>query len=71
MTRHPRARYVGVNFNSTYVIEEKLIREIVSLERQLENVELVDNTFDFSMMQTYKEMIHCRREMLNDLPRKT
>ena len=54
--------------NDTGLLKEQLVREITSLERLRENVNLADNTVDFSMIQTYKEMIHCRREMLNGLP---
>lgn len=69
MTKRQRAQYVGINFNNTRSLKEQLIREITSLERQRESVSLSENTVDFSMMQTYKEMIHCRREMLSGLPR--
>ena len=69
MAKHQRAQHVGIEFNSTSLLKEQLIREITSLERQRDNVRLVNNTVDFSMLQTYKEMIHCRREMLSGLPR--
>lgn len=70
MARQLHPEHVGINFNSTEPMREQLIREITSLERQLEHLRLSDsNTVDFSMLQTYKELIQCRKGMLNDLPR--
>ena len=69
MAKHQRAHHVGIGFNSTSLLKDQLIREITDLERQRDGVRLVNNTVDFSMLQTYKEMIHSRREMLSDLPR--
>lgn len=69
MTRAQRPPHVGVSFNSTAPLREQLIREITSLERQLEHMKLNQMHVDFSMLQTYKEMIHSRREMLGSLPR--
>jgi hypothetical protein len=69
MAKRQRAQHVGIDFNNTYLLKEQLIREITSLERQRENVRMTDKTVDFSMLQTYKEMIHSRREMLAGLPK--
>lgn len=59
---------LGVNFNRTEPLREKLIGEITRFERQLDSLKLKDQTVDFSMIQTYKELIHSRKEMLNRLP---
>lgn len=67
--RQPRAEHIGVTFQSIPKVKEQLIREITNLERQLEAMRLSDDMIDFSMLQTYKEMIHSRREMLDHLPR--
>lgn len=69
MSRTPRAAHVGVSFNRMAPLRMQLIREITCLERQLEHMKLNQMSVDFSMLQTYKEMIHCRREMLGSLPR--
>lgn len=69
MVRVHRDAHVGINFNSTTALQLQLIREITSLERQLEHLKLNQMRVDFSMLQTYKEMIHSRREMLGTLPR--
>ena len=55
---------------TTKPLREKLMREITHLERQLEQLRLDDDGkgIDFSMLQTYKELIQCRRGMLKELP---
>jgi hypothetical protein len=60
---------LGVNFNPTEQLQEKLIAEITAFERQLDSTELHEQTVDFSMIQTYKELIYSRRTMLDKLPR--
>lgn len=59
---------LGVNFNPTEQLREKLIGEITRFERQLDSIKLRDQTVDFSMIQTYKELIQCRKAMLDQLP---
>ena len=70
MARQFHPEHVGINFNSTNPLREQLIREITNLERQLESLRLTDDgkDIDFSMLQTYKELIQCRKGMLSDLP---
>jgi len=41
--------------------------EITSLERQLERISVDATTVDFAMLETYKEMIHSRRQLLSSL----
>ncbi|TQV77605.1 hypothetical protein FKG94_14615 [Exilibacterium tricleocarpae] len=60
-----------MSFQSINQVKEQLIREITNLERQLEHMRVNDDTVNFSMVQTYKEMIHSRREMMAHLPRST
>lgn len=71
MARRHRQQPVGISLNNTVSLEQKLVREITSLKRQLESVKLRENTVDFCMLQTYKEMIHSRQVLLNGLPRRT
>lgn len=59
---------VGVNLGHTDPLRDKLIAEITAYERQQAALKLHDNKFNFSMVQTYKELIHARREMLQHLP---
>jgi len=60
---------LGVNFNPTEQLQEQLIAEITAFERQLDSAEMHGQLEDFSMIQTYKELIHSRRTMLDKLPR--
>jgi len=71
MAKQLHPEHVGINFNNTDPLREQLIREITNLERQLEHLRLTDDGegIDFSMLQTYKELIQCRKGMLSDLPR--
>lgn len=67
--RQPRATYVGINFNNTVFLKDRLRNEITKLERQLQTLRLSEDAANFSMVQTYKEMIKYRQLMLSDLPR--
>lgn len=62
------AKLVNVDSHNTNLLREQLIREITGLERQLEQLKISDNNRDFSLQQTYREMIHSRRGMLTSLP---
>lgn len=69
MAKPQPALGVGINLNRTEQLREKLIAEITQYERQLVALKLDNNRVDFSMIQTYKELIHARQELLNSLPR--
>lgn len=58
----------SANLKGTGPLREKLVGEITRFERQLDALKGSDEPVDFSMLQTYKELIHSRREMLNQLP---
>lgn len=60
---------LGASFNRTEQLQEQLIAEITAFERQLDSAEMHGEQKDFSMIQTYKELIHSRRTMLDKLPR--
>ena len=59
----------GVALRSTGAVKEKLLQELVALEKQMDLLEDRAATIDFSMLQTYKEMIHSRRVFFNQLHR--
>lgn len=63
--------HIGVRYNRTQKLREKLIREITGFQRQLEALRLQSGPVDFSMLQTYKEMIACRQQLLNGLPKES
>ncbi|KKK63308.1 hypothetical protein LCGC14_2995620, partial [marine sediment metagenome] len=54
---------------NTVLVKEKLLEELVELEKQMEVLESQNAFTDFSMMQTYKEMIHSRKSFFNELNR--
>lgn len=66
--RQPRATHVGVTFNDTVMLKAQLQLEITKLERQLDAMRGSEQAANFGVMQTYKEMIHARKETLNGLP---
>ncbi len=57
----------GANLNDTHALKEKLMREMLELDKQRELLETGAFKHDFSMVQTYKEMIHARRVLLDQL----
>ena len=67
--KQPRAAHVGVNFNNTTLLKARLQDEITQLERQLQHLRQSDQAANFAMLESYKEMIHSRRELLSGLPR--
>jgi hypothetical protein len=57
----------GANLNDTNALKEKLMREMLELDKQRAALETGASKHDFSMVQTYKEMIHSRRVLLDQL----
>jgi len=68
MARSHRTPGIGVTLSSTEPLRDKLIAEITEYKRQQAALKLNGNTVNFSMIQTYKELIHARRTMLQHLP---
>lgn len=50
-------------------VREHLLKEIVELESKLEHLKSASSPPDFSLMQTYREMIHARKELFHQLAR--
>ncbi|MGK0441009.1 MAG: hypothetical protein ACJA0N_000804 [Pseudohongiellaceae bacterium] len=59
----------GVSLQNTGLVKAKLLEELVELEAQMDRLKSTSNTVDFSMMQTYKEMIHSRQVFYKELDR--
>lgn len=59
----------GVPLHNTMLVKEKLLEELVELEKQKKHLEQKNCAVDFSMLQTYKEMIHSRRLFFKELNR--
>ena len=68
MQRSPATRLVNVDNGNSTSIREQLMREITTLERKLVQLKTLDGGIDYSLAQTYREMIHSRREMLATMP---
>jgi hypothetical protein len=50
------------------LLRDKLLREISDYERQLAELKLNGAQVNFTMIQTYKELINARQTMLRRLP---
>lgn len=55
--------------SNTPAVREHLLKEIVELESRLEHLKTAGGPPDFSLMQTYKEMIQARKELFHQLNR--
>ncbi|MGH1374137.1 MAG: hypothetical protein ACRBBW_19000 [Cellvibrionaceae bacterium] len=62
------ASLVNVDNQNSQLMRERLMHDITRLERKLEQLKISDDNRDFSLQQTYREMIHSRREMLTAIP---
>ena len=51
----------GVGLQNTRFVKTQLLEELVKLDAQMESLRASEDAIDFSMMQTYKEMIHSRQ----------
>lgn len=58
------------DFNTIHsdFMRDKLLREISDYERQLAELKLNGAQVNFTMIQTYKELINARQTMLKRLP---
>jgi hypothetical protein len=68
MKMHNKNLKVDVNTRRADILRDKLLREISDYERQLAELKLVGNHVNFTMIQTYKELINARQTMLKRLP---
>ncbi len=57
----------GFNLHNTHALKERLVKEMLVLDKQCQALGSSPGQMDFSMVQTYKEMIHSRRALLNQL----
>lgn len=58
---------VNVDQQLSELTRYKVQSEIISLQRQLERISVDTNTVDFALLETFKEMIHSRRQLLSSL----
>ena len=67
MKKH--VKQMSVNLDRNDSLRAKLLAEISEYQRQQEALKASGNTINFAMIQTYKELIASRREMLSRLPK--
>jgi membrane-bound lytic murein transglycosylase len=68
MRRQSKNLKADFNTSSSDLLRDKLLREISDYERQLAELKLNGNQVNFTMIQTYKELINARQTMLKNLP---
>ncbi|MFT4887817.1 MAG: hypothetical protein ACJA2D_002612 [Pseudohongiellaceae bacterium] len=66
--RRPR-NHLAPNFNNTDAIRDRLLLEIADLNGKLDGVDTIQSQENLSTAQSFKEMIHSRRQMLGNLSR--
>lgn len=59
----------GVSLQNTYPVKEKLLQELVELEKRLKSLQSDMLPEDYSIIQTYREMIHSRTMFFRELDR--
>jgi hypothetical protein len=60
----------GVKLRNVEATREHVLQELVELESQLGRLKTQQGPFDFSMIQTYKEMIASRKRFFDELNRR-
>ncbi len=53
--------------SNTNAFKERLLQEMLELDAQKQQLEIGARSVDFSMKQTYKEMIQSRRMLLDQI----
>lgn len=56
----------GLRWQDTTLVKQQLLSELVELQKQSDLLQ-EGSTIDFSMLQTYREMIHSRRRYFDQL----
>ncbi len=68
MRRESKNLKADLNTRRSDLLRDKLLREISDYERQLAELKLNGAQVNFTMIQTYKELINARQAMLRRLP---
>lgn len=65
-----QSKNLKADFNTVHsdLMRDKLLREISDYERQLAELKLNGAQVNFTMIQTYKDLINARQAMLKRLP---
>jgi hypothetical protein len=62
-----QAIFSGTDLGRTQKLSTKLLNEILAYERQLSELKTNGTYVNFTMIQTYKELIAARKDMLKRL----
>lgn len=68
MRRESKNLKADLNTRRSDLLRDKLLREISDYERQLAELKLNGAQVNFTMIQTYKDLISARQAMLKRLP---
>lgn len=63
-----QAMSLSINLHRTDLLRTKLLSEISEYERQRSELKNNGTHINFTMIQTYKELIAARKDMLSRLP---
>jgi len=63
-----QTKNLSANINRDDSLRAKLLAEISEYQHRQDALKLSGNHINFTMIQTYKELIAARREMLSRLP---
>ena len=66
--RNPR-NHLAPNYDSSHAVRDKLLMEIAELQAKLDQVSGSPKQENLAKIQTFKEMIHSRNVLLDDLSR--
>jgi len=64
-----RETLAGVRLQNVQAVKQKLLEEIIELESQLDRLKIAEGPLDLALIQTYREMIHSRRQFFAELNR--
>lgn len=64
-----RESLAGVRLQNVDAVKQKLIEEMVELERQMDKLKGSSSLVDLSLVQTYREMLRSRRAFFDQLNR--
>jgi hypothetical protein len=68
MRKESKNLKADINTTRSDLLRDKLLREISDYERQLAELKLNGSSVNFTMIQTYKDLISARQSMLKHLP---
>ena len=65
--KHHHFEFDCLKLRDSHSLRTQLLAEMLALDKQRSALEIGASAVDFSMLQTYKEMIHSRRVLLDQV----